>query len=231
MVNISDLWSSAPKLKSKDGGWSYDPVYCCSCTGKFSRCSVLHAICLFKLKWCLDVASQLQLFFSSPHFWYPLFGVFLVPFVQSAQTSTCSLDIASPSANDVCGFHGGSNFFSPAILSIRVMFWVFRLCQCVFGLHVEAISAQCIQHLLCRRVVSVSRRQTYHNVDFASQWFMPSAGRTASQASLLNMTSHFCGHLHHWKAVSTLRSCKRTAVCLRALVFNCLRPDDASMNE
>ena len=104
--------------------------------------------------------------------------------------------------------------------------------QGVFGLHVEAMSAQCIQQLLCRRVVSASRRETYHNVDFASQWFIPSAGRIASQASLLNMTSHVCGHLHHWKAVSTLRWCNRTpAACLRALVFNCLRPDDASMCE
>ena len=72
----------------------------------------------------------------------------------------------------------------------------------------------------------------YHNLDFASQWFIPSAGRIASHASLLNMTSHVCGHLHHWKAVSTLRWCNRTPVaCLRALVFNCLRPDDASMCE
>ena len=59
----------------------------------------------------------------------------------------------------------------------------------------------------------------YHNLDFASQWFIPSAGRIASHASLLNMTSHVCGHLHHWRADSTLRWCNRTpAACLRALV-------------
>ena len=46
------------------------------------------------------------------------------------------------------------------------------------------------------------------------------------------MTSHVCGHLHHWRAVSTLRWCDRRQVaCLRALVGNCLRPDDASMSE
>ena len=82
-----------------------------------------------------------------------------------------------------------------------------------------------------RRVFSLSRRETYHNVDFASQWFMPSVWRTARQASLLNMTSHACGRLHHWKSVSTLRCCNRTAKCLRAFVRKCLRPGDASMNE
>ena len=92
--------------------------------------------------------------------------------------------------------------------------------QCVFGLHGEAMSAQCIQQLLCKRMVSVSERETYHNVDVASQCFIASTGRTASQASLLNMTSHVCGHLHHWKAVSTLRCCNRNATCLRALVCN-----------
>ena len=41
--------------------------------------------------------------------------------------------------------------------------------QGVFGLHVEAMSAQCNHQLSCRRVVSVSKRETYHNVDVASQ--------------------------------------------------------------
>ena len=41
--------------------------------------------------------------------------------------------------------------------------------QAVFELHVEAMSAQCIQQILCRCVVSVSRGETYHNVDFAFQ--------------------------------------------------------------
>ena len=82
-----------------------------------------------------------------------------------------------------------------------------------------------------RRVFSLSRRETYHNVDFASQWLMPSIWRTARQASLLNMTSHACGRLHHWKSVSTLRCCNRTAMCLRGFVRNCLRPGDASFSE
>ena len=46
------------------------------------------------------------------------------------------------------------------------------------------------------------------------------------------MTSHVCGHLHPWRAVSTLRwGDRRQVACLRALVGNCLRPDDASMSE